>query len=160
MSDFTYTNVSVYKAIAEEAYTEMVVHYENNRRPKEDGSEGSIIYYDPYHTSFKKSMITIVFTAMWLEASLHLRLVDKYGVTAIKSINRKEKFYEDKLKYLGINDPNILTKVTRFRLTRNELIHEESHLDKGEVKKAQTEAHLAKEIMSEVDAALELKSGV
>lgn len=154
MSNFTYSNVAIYKAIAEEAYADMVVHFEKNRRPKEDGSNGSIINYDPYHTSFKKSMITIVFAAMWLEATLHLLLVDKYGVTNINSINRKKKLYEDKLKHLGINDPYILAKVTKFRLTRNELIHEKSHLDKGEVKKAQTEAHLAKEIITEVGAAL------
>ena len=155
MSTFTYTNVSIYKAIAEETYSEMTEHYEKNRRPKEDGSEGFIITYDPSQISFKKSIITIVFTAMWLEAALHLALVKKFGAESIRSINRNQKLYEDKLRHLGINDPDIISKVTEFRLTRNELIHEESHLDKGEIKKAQNEAHLANEIMLTLGSALQ-----
>lgn len=155
MDKFTYSNASVYKAISEEAYSDMVAHDVKNRRPKDDGSEGFIIAYDPSQMSFKQSMITIVFTAMWLEASLHLSLVEKFGVEKIRSINRNQKVYEDKLQYLGIHDQDIIAKVSKFRLTRNELIHEKSHLDKGEIKKAQDEAHLANEIMSMVGVALQ-----
>lgn len=154
MNTFTYSNVSIYKSIAEEAYSDMVEHYAKNIRPKEDGTEGFIVSYDPFQMSFKKSMVAIVFTAMWLEAALHLTLVKKFGVESIKRINRNQKLYEDKLRHLGINDADIISKVTKFRLTRNDLIHEKSYLDRGEIKKAQDEAHLASEIMQKVGSAL------
>jgi hypothetical protein len=155
MNTLTYTNVSVYKAIAEEAYSEMIEHYDKGRRPKEDGAKGVVITYDPSQISFKKSMVAIVFTAMWLEAVLHLALVRKFGVDSIKSINRNYKLYEDKLVYLGATDHDVISNVKKFRLTRNELIHEKSHLDKGDIKNAQNEAHLANKVMESVGLALQ-----
>ena len=66
------------------------------RRPKEDGS-GWIITYDPDQTSFKQAMISIVFTAMWFEALMHLLIVQKYGIELFKKYDRKN--YADKLKF-------------------------------------------------------------
>ena len=66
------TNISIYKAIAEEAYQNMVELMDAGQRPKPDGSTGWIITFDPKQTSFKQSMISIVFTGIWLEALMHL----------------------------------------------------------------------------------------
>ncbi len=71
MGHSIFTNVSIYKAIAEEAHDEMTRLLESSRRPKPDGSKGWIITYDPKHNSFKKATISIVFTGMWFEAMTH-----------------------------------------------------------------------------------------
>lgn len=75
MNQFVITNVFIYKAIAIGAHLEMHELINAGRRPKVDGSPGWIITYDPEHRSFKQAMISIVFTGMWLEAFLHLRIV-------------------------------------------------------------------------------------
>ena len=66
-----FTNLAIYKAIANESHDDMVRAVEAGRQSKPDGSEGAILSYDPNHTSFKKAMIVIAFTGMWLEALLH-----------------------------------------------------------------------------------------
>ena len=40
--------------------------------------------YDPGQTSFKQSMISIVFTGIWLEALMHLLIVRRYGENKFK----------------------------------------------------------------------------
>lgn len=79
MDNLVFTNIAIYKAIADEAHKEMVQLMEAGRRPKPDGSAGWIFTHDPNHTSFKQSLISIVFTGMWLEALLHLLIVKNTG---------------------------------------------------------------------------------
>jgi len=141
MDRLVITNISIYKAIAEEAYQNMVEMMNAGRRPKPDGSTGWIITFDPKQTSFKQSMISIVFTGIWLEALMHLLIVRKFGKNKFKEYDFKS--YEDKLQLLGCSDQELLERVSRFRNTRKSLVHEKAHFDDGEIKRAQVEAENA-----------------
>jgi len=146
--NYTHTNVSIYQAIAEEAYAEMVQFDNENKRPKEDESDGWIITCDSNNTSLKKAMIVIIFTGMWLDALLHIQIMERCGEGTFKRLGRRK--YEDKLKFLGVTDIALLTNVKKFRATRNELVHEKAFLDNAQIKIAQKEARLANEIMSQL----------
>lgn len=141
MDHFFSTNAAVYQAIADEAYQQMVHSIETGRRPKEDGSPGWIVTYDPSQTSFKQAMICIVFTGMWLEAKMHLRIVKAHGKDRFKEVDFKS--YEEKLKLLGITDEVLLHSVSEFRESRRTLVHEKAHFDDGQVRWAQKEAEKA-----------------
>lgn len=145
------TNVSVYKAIAEDAFAQVVEATEMDRTPKPDGS-GYILRYDPERTSLKSSMVTVVFTGMWLEALTHLLIVRDHGEEKYREYDRKS--YEKKLRLLGIEDEELLSLVVQFRTTRKELVHEKAHFDSGTVKTAQKEAEVANGIMRKIEALL------
>ena len=145
MDRLVITNIAAYKAIADEAHQEMVQLIESGRRPKPDGSAGWIKTYDPNQTSFKQSMVSIVFTGMWLEALMHLLIVKKYGKDKFREYDFKT--YEEKLELLGCRDKKLLHHVYRFRRNRNSLLHEKAHFDDGEIKKAQDEAEYAHEML-------------
>lgn len=145
------TNVSVYKAIALEAHQEMHDRLNASRRPKDDGSPGWVITFDPHQTSFKQAMIAIVFTGIWLEALLHLQLVRKHGRDAYGDYDFKS--YADKLAALGCNDSTILDSARRFQESRRELVHEKAHFDGGQMKAAQDEADNANALLLAVEAA-------
>ena len=145
MSSLVITNISIYKAIAEEAHQKMRELIDGGRRPKPDGSAGWVITYDPSQNSFKQSMIAIVFTGMWLEAFLHLQIVQKYGEQKFKEYDFKS--YEEKLQLLGCSDQQIIDRATRFRKTRKALVHEKAHFDDGEIRTAQDEADSAYELL-------------
>jgi len=130
----------------------MIKFSEERRRPKEDGSGGNIITYDPTHVSFKQSMIVVVFTGMWLEAVLHLEIVSKQGEEIFKKYDFRS--YRDKLVLLGVSDEELLDDVDSFKSTRKELVHEKAFFDSGEIKVAQTEAELAHKVMEGVSIAL------
>src|SRR5437867_2683556 len=95
MDRLVITNVEVYRAIADDAYQEMAQLLKAGRRPNEDVSPGWIITFDPNRTSFKRAMISIVFTGMWLEALMHLLIVRDYGEDKFKEYDWKS--YEEKL---------------------------------------------------------------
>ena len=145
MDRLVITNIAIYKAIADEAHQAMVQLMEAGRRPKPDGSGGWIKTYDPNQTSFKQSMVSIVFTGMWLEALMHLLIVKKYGKDRFKEYDRKT--YEEKLQLLDYMDEKLLHRVSRFRDSRKSLVHEKAHFDEGEIKKAQDEAENAHEML-------------
>lgn len=116
------TNISVYKAIADETHQKMHELMDAGRQPKPDGSDGWVITFDPSQRSFKQSMIAIVFTGMWLEALMHLLIVCDYGEQKFKEYDFKS--YEEKLQLLGFSDQEIIDRVTRFRSIRKALVHE------------------------------------
>ncbi len=145
MDRLVITNIAIYKAIADEAHQEMVQLMEAGRRPKPDGSAGWIITYDPNQTSFKQSMVSIVFTGMWLEALMHLLIVNEYGKDRFNEYDFKT--YEEKLQLLGYMDEKILHRVSRFRDIRKSLVHEKAHFDEDEIKRAQDEAENAHEML-------------
>lgn len=144
MDRLVFTNIAIYKAIADEAHQAVVQLMEAGRRPKPDGSPGWIIIYDPNQTSFKQSMVSIVFTGMWLEALMHLLIVKKYGKDKFKEYDRRS--YEEKLQLLGCRNKELLHRVSRFRNIRKLLVHEKAHFDEGEIKRAQDEAKNAHEM--------------
>lgn len=142
------SNASIYKQISEEAYSKMVESSKERMILKNDGSEGFIISYDPAHTSFKQSMIVVVFTGMWLEAVLHQQIVSKHGEETFKKYDFKS--YREKLVLLGISDTALLDDVESFKSTRKEIVHEKALFDTGQIKVAQAEAELAKTILERI----------
>jgi len=90
-------------------------------------------------------MIAIVFTGMWLEALMHLLIVQKYGEPKFKEYDFKS--YEEKLQLLGCSNQQIIDRATRFRETRKTLVHEKAHFDDGEIQNAQDEADSAYELL-------------
>ncbi|MFS1438879.1 hypothetical protein [Shewanella sp. 10N.286.48.A6] len=144
MNSIFATNYSIYESIAREAFQDMKDSIDSGRRPKPDGSEGWIITYDPTHTSFKSAMVSVVFTGMWLEAILHLEIVKRFDESKFKEYDFKP--YEEKLKLIGIEDADFLNRISRFRKSRKELVHEKANFDSGEIKTAQSEADNAFEI--------------
>jgi hypothetical protein len=148
----TYSNISVYKSIAEDSFQKMKELIESNRSPKSDGSEGWIIQYDPSQNSFKQAMITLVFTGMWLESLLHQKIIHMFGEEKFKEYDRKS--YEEKLKLVGINDSSVIERAERFRKCRKDLVHEKAHFDNGEIKIAQKEAENARQLLLSISEAL------
>lgn len=146
---FLFTNLNIYKAIAEDAYEEMCALDKDGRIPKDDGSGGYILKYDPDHRSFKNAMVVVVFAGMWLEALLHQLIVGFHGEAKFKEVDRSFS-YEKKLELIGITDAELLGKIEKFRESRNKLVHEKAHFDSGTIKIAQEEAVLAKDILREV----------
>jgi molybdopterin-biosynthesis enzyme MoeA-like protein len=144
-----YSNVQVYEEIVYEAYSEMNSIVENGRTAKEDGS-GYIIKYDSTQASFKKSMIVVVFAGMWLEATFHQFMVTNHSKNQFTKHNNVS--YREKLELMGIKESDILAKTEKFQKTRNELIHEKSFMDKGDIKLSQNEAEAAHEIISYVSS--------
>ena len=150
------TNVGVYRSIADEAYREMSADMDANVRPGPEGSDVVIKTFDPKQRSFKQAMISVVFTCIWLEATLHLLIVGKLGREGYKSIDRS--IYRDKLTLLGCGDEELLRYAERLREARRELVHEKAYLEfndagefTGELRTAQDEAENARVVMLAVE---------
>ena len=118
------TNAHVCRAIAEEALAEAVCLDAAARRPKPDGSPGFVIELDPERKSFKKSLIAIAFSGIYLEALLFVHGTFRMGASWEQTFDRKP--YEEKLKALGITDEELLASAKRLREVRNELVHEKA----------------------------------
>lgn len=152
--NFAFTNINIYRAIAEDAYAEMCSLDSGSRIPKNDGSGGYILKYDPDHRSFKHAMVVIVFTGMWLEALLHQLIVQIHGEAKFKEVDRTYT-YERKLELIGVTDIDLIGKVKRFRESRKELVHEKAYFDGSNIKSAQEEAALASDVMSVVSTLIQ-----
>lgn len=150
MNQFVLSNVATYKAIALDAHKEMHEQINSGRRLKDDGSPGWIITFDAERRSFKKAMIAIVFTGMWLEALLHLLIVRDHGIEKFKEFDFKS--YADKMRLLGCSDQSFLDAAEKFRQCRKELVHEKAYFDTSEIKTAQDEADNAHQLLLAVDS--------
>ena len=155
------SNVRIYRAIADAAYREMVEDMERNGLQERDGIPRVVKRFDPEQISFKQAMISIVFTCIWLEATLHLLIVGKYGRTRFGEIDRYP--YERKLAVLGCGDTKLLGKAERLRKARRDLIHEKAHFEindegdfTGKLWTAQNEAENARAVLVGVERWLEL----
>lgn len=151
MNRLIFTNVTIYKTIAADAFESMRELIDSGRKPKDDGS-GWILQLDPQQRSFRQAMIVIVFVGMWLEAFLHLLIVHRHSEQRFREFDRKS--YEEKLQLLGISDQAVLESAARFRKARKELVHEKAHFDSGELKFAQDEAENAYQLLLTVDSLL------
>ena len=136
------TNALVYRAIAEEALAESARLEAAARQPKPDGSPGFVIQMDPERKSFKKSLVAIAFSGIYLEALLFVHGTFQIGTDWEKKFDRKS--YEEKMKALGIKDEALLAAAKRLREVRKELVHEKARpLETAALSKnywAQTEA--------------------
>ena len=119
------SNIWTYRAIADEAYRKMAEDVERNLRPSPDGIGGAIKRFDPERTSFKQAMISIVFTCIRLEATLHLLIVDKFSKNRFRELDRET--YELKLVALGCGDEDLVRRARGLRKARRELVHEKAH---------------------------------
>lgn len=139
------SNANVYLTIAEQALTESKRLDETARIPKPDGHPSFVITYDPEHTSFKQSLIAMVFAGIYLEALLYMVGVGQLGKDEYMKIDRKH--YEEKLRALGVTDIETLATCKRFREARNDLVHEKATeplaIDGTAFRIAQREAEIA-----------------
>jgi hypothetical protein len=148
MEQYIHTSWPTYKDIAEDAYNQMIELDKNGRIKRADG-KGWVYKYDPEHKSFKQALISIVFTAMWLEAILHILIFKYYGKKTFEDYDHKS--YEKKLMFLGCDNQELLNRVTRFRKTRKSLLHEKAYDDDlYEIRIAQDEAENAHEIRNSI----------
>jgi len=152
---FVHTNVRVFYKIAQESYEEMTIHLNSNRRPNPDGKPDYIITFDPERKSFKNAFITIVFSGIFLESLLHLRIVKKYGLEVFKEYDRKP--YEEKIKLLGCSDLSIIELCKKYRDLRREIVHEKAYLDNDSFRAAQEDAEIAIKLINKVVAYFELQ---
>ena len=148
-----FTNVHIFGAIADAAYERMYEDMANNVRPMPDGSSRFIKVFDPEQNSFKDAMVSIVFSCIWLEALLHLLIVEKLGRECFKKVDRRLS-YGEKLGLLGCSDEKLLEWIVQLQESRRQLVHEKAHLEytdegvfAGEVKTAQDEAENARRVM-------------
>ena len=148
-----FTNVHIFGAIADAAYERMHEDMANNVRPMPDGSPGTIKVFDLEQRSFKDAMISIVFSCIWLEALLHLLIVQRLGRECFKKVDRQMS-YGEKLSLLGCSDDKLLDWIGQLQGSRRQLVHEKAHLEyaedgafAGEVRTAQDEAENARRVM-------------
>ena len=150
------TNVGVYRSIADAAYRKVSEDMGENVRPRPDGDPGVIKAFDPEQLSFKQAMISVVFTCIWLEATLHLLIVGKHGRKCFREVDKVP--YETKLHLLGCRNAELLKNAVCLRKARRELVHEKAHFefnDTGEftgvLRIAQDEAENARAVMLGVE---------
>ena len=121
------SNVCTYKAVADEAYREMAEDRERNVLRNPDFRGGGVKRFDPERTSFKQAMVSIVFTCILLEATLHLLIVGRCGKNRFEELDPYP--CERKLEALGYGDEDLLRRAGRLRNARRELVHEKAHLE-------------------------------
>ncbi len=151
MTQIIMSNVDVYAAIADEAFVDMEKQLIEGREPRSDG-KGWILSFDPSQKGFKSALVCITFSALWLEATLHLHIADQYGKSQSKEADRKS--YEEKLKILGIRDEELSCALAAFRDLRRTIIHEKAFFDQNEFRFAQDEARKVRQLMQRVQEKL------
>lgn len=120
------SNVDAYLSIARESYSEMQRCFDKDRRPKNDGSGGWIICFDPERRSFKSAIICITFCGMVQDALIYIELTKKYGRDQASKIDKNCNKAADRLSKLGLVDQELFRLAERFRILRNELVHEKA----------------------------------
>jgi hypothetical protein len=150
------TNASVFRAIVIAAHAEMHRLENAGRRPKDDGTPGWVIAFDPEQKSFKQALIAITFTAMWFESAFHLLVVRDHGIKKYDEYDHRP--YREKLELIGITGAKILESAERLQKCRKDLVHEKAHLDKGQFRAAQEEADNACELLLAIESQVMQKS--
>ena len=147
------SNLDIYLAIAEESIAESHQFDAASRIPKPDGQPGYIVTLDPNSASFKKSLISLAFAGVYFDALLFLAGTASLGKAGYSRIERN-KTYEQKLELLTISDAKTLAECKRFRLARNDLMHEKAtsfeDFDLTRIHFAQTEAEFGLSFVKKV----------
>lgn len=158
------TNAYVYLAIAEDALRASHHALVRHRQPNPNNADGSIFQIDPEQTSFKQSMIALAFAGMFYEAITYTA-GKRQGLSKSKLMRLCQNPYHEKLSVLGFNDEILNTDLSRFRLARNDLIHEKAlDLMSGSIRagkgnfNAQDEADFAISLVKRIDALLKENS--
>lgn len=147
MTKTVLSNIDVYASIAEEAFVDMEQRLAEGRKPRSDG-EGWVLSFDPTQKSFKSALVYITFSALWLEAFLHLRIASQLGKSRSKDVDRKS--YEEKLEILGVSDGELSCSLAEFRDLRREIIHEKAFFDQNNFRVAQDEARKVRQLMNRI----------
>ncbi|MFA5783356.1 MAG: hypothetical protein WC962_00595 [Phycisphaerae bacterium] len=146
---YVHTNVRVFFRIAQESYQAMKKYFHEHAKPKPNGESGHIFTLDPEQKSFKNAFITIVFSGVFLEALLHLLIVERHGLRTFNEYDRKS--YEEKFKLLGCSDQSIIDLCEKYRAVRREIVHEKAYFDSDSAFRiAQDEADVAIELVNKV----------
>lgn len=95
-------------------------------------------------------MIAIVFTGMWIEAFLHLRIVRNHGLQKFKEYDFKS--LADILQLLGCSEPAIIEAAQKFQKCRKELVHEKAYSDAGQIRTVQDGADNPNQRLWAIDA--------
>jgi len=154
-ADPIFSDSRIYRDIAVEALSASESAFSAGSRPKEDGSSGRVLAYDPEHRSFKQSMIAIVFAGLYIEARLWLHGCSRLGIAKYRSIDRRP--LEDRLPALGVSDAMLRDDLKEYRESRKSLVHEKPvplSMETSPTRVAQTEAAKAMALMDRVDRAL------
>ncbi|MCG7627286.1 hypothetical protein MHM88_05665 [Epibacterium sp. MM17-32] len=144
---FLASNISVYSEIAENAFREMKELEEAGCIPRPDG-DGYIKLYDPQRKSFKAALVHIVFAGIWLDARLHLEIVERFSKTKAGKYDKCS--YEDKLELLDALDEGLKVRLAHFRDIRRELVHEKAYFHQNTIYVAQQEARGVRELMQDI----------
>jgi hypothetical protein len=121
------SNLRTFLEITEQSFEESERISESNRRSKPNSKAGYIITYDPKSKAFKHALISIDFAGIYFEALLYVEGCRILGQHKCDQLWKKPRcYYETKLGHLGIRDEQILAACARFRLARNDLIHEKA----------------------------------
>jgi hypothetical protein len=117
--------------------------------------ERTLIRFDPELRSFKQSLVAIVFAGMYIEARLWIEGCRRLGRDLYERVDREK--LEERLKRIGISDPDLMEACAEFRQARRELVHEKAMPPAGDDEKiriAQKEAANALALMHRIDAEL------
>lgn len=134
------SNVRIFYNIAKESFEQMNQLFEAGRRPKPNDEPGWIFTFDPDQKSFKAAFVTIIFSGIYLEALLHLLIVERKGLSVYIESDKRRDTYAKKLKLLDCKEQFILEDSEHLRIVRNEIVHEKAHQDSGKQRTAQDEA--------------------
>jgi hypothetical protein len=115
------TNLGIYLSIAEEALQESESLENAALSPQKIGETRSIKFV-PERRSFKSSLVAIAFAGIYLDALLYIISTQLFGKSKYKKLEGKP--YADRLKFVGVTDPDIIAACTEFRAARNDLVHE------------------------------------
>ncbi|AHD03272.1 hypothetical protein [Leisingera methylohalidivorans] len=151
MDQFVVSNIGIFSQIAEDAFADME-QAEGKARTPRLGGVGDIVKFDPQRKSFKAALVYITFSAMWLEARLHVEIAERFSKSKAREFDKKK--YECRLKFLGVLDESLLSRVHQFRLLRNDLVHEKAHCNQNTVHVAQKEARKARALMQDISRRL------
>ena len=143
-----FTNAETYLAIAKAAL--LASQTESARRTR--NSDGAVIVeYDREQSSFKQSLIAIVFAAVYLESLLY-----REGRRRLGQAYRDGASYEAKVNALGIVDEEVLAGCERLRNVRKGIVHEKAAAaaDVGKFVPAQQEAAAAVALVERISVLL------
>ncbi len=152
---YVITNLRVFYDMVNEYFEQMNILWESGRQPKPNGEPGFINTFDPKRKSFKAALIVIAFSGIYLEALLHLRIVEEKGLKTFKEYDWKP--YEEKLNLLGCSDKLIFEECKHFRQVRKEILHEKAHMDSETIRIAQEEATRAFKLIGMINDYFKIK---
>lgn len=115
------SNIHVFYEIARDAHAKSLDSLNRHRTPNDRG--GYTLTQDPERTSFKTALISIAFAGAYIELHLKFAFIAKSGKSPSRNWDRQK--YEEKLRSLGVSDELLLERVGKFRIGRNDVLHEQ-----------------------------------